>query len=135
MEADLLALRHRACDCAQAMGIRVEPDLLAAQRAASSDEALAPFSRRANARRVKTILISETFLSETIMSETAATAACNIPSVLDWWGHVRVAPRAARRGSGRFVRSNSRLSCRRLRRDFLFDFPSHGAVREIKVMP
>ena len=85
MEADLLALRHRACDGAPAMGIRVEPDLLAAQRAASADEALAPFSHRTNARRVKIILIGETFLSETNMSETAATAACSMASVFDFW--------------------------------------------------
>ena len=93
MEADLLALRYWSCDGAQAMGIRVEPDHVAAQRAASADEALAPFSHRANARRVKIILIGETFLSETNMSETAAPAACNIPSVFDFWVHVRVAPR------------------------------------------
>ena len=93
MEADLLALRHRARHGAQAMGIWVEPDLLAAQRASGSDEALASLSRRTNARRVKIILIGETFLSETNMSETAAMAACNIPSVFDFWVHVRVAPR------------------------------------------
>ena len=85
MEADLLAVRHRACDGAQAMGVWAQPDHVAAQRAASADEAVTPFSHRTNARRVKIILIGETFLSETNMSETAATAACNIPSVFDFW--------------------------------------------------
>ena len=72
MEADLLAVRYRSRHGAQAMGIRVEPDLLAAQRAASADEAIAPFSHRTNARRVKIILIGETFLSETSKGETAS---------------------------------------------------------------
>ena len=85
LEGHLLALRRRSRDGAQAMGIRVEPDLLAAQRAASADETIAPFSHRANARRVKIILIGETFLSETNMSETAATAACSMASVFDFW--------------------------------------------------
>ena len=71
MEADLLALRHRARHGAPAMGIRVEPDHVAAEGTASSDEALAPFSHRQNARRVKIILIGETFLSETSKGETA----------------------------------------------------------------
>ena len=85
MEADLLALRHRSRDGTQTMGIRVEPDLLAAQRAPGSHEAIASLSRRTNARFVKSNPIGETFLSETNMSETAATAACNIPSVFDFW--------------------------------------------------
>ena len=72
MEADLLALRYRACDGASAMGIRVEPNRLAAQRAASADEAIAPFSHRTNAWHVKIILIGETFLSETFKGETAS---------------------------------------------------------------
>ena len=71
MEADLLAVRHRACDGAQAMGVWDQPDRLAAEGTASSDEAITPFSRRTNARRVKIILIGETFLSETSKGETA----------------------------------------------------------------
>ena len=85
MEADLLALRHRARHGASAMGVWAQPDLLADQRAASADEAVTPFSHRANARRVKIILIGETFLSETNLSETAATAACSMASVFDFW--------------------------------------------------
>ena len=85
MEADLLAVRHRACDGAQAMGVWAQPDHEAAQRAASADEAVTPFSPRTTARRVKIILIGETFLSETNMSETAATAACSMASVFDFW--------------------------------------------------
>ena len=85
MEADLLALRHRACDGAPAMGIRVEPDRLAAQRAASADEAVTPFSHRANARCVKSNPIGETFLSETNESETAAMTPCSMASVFDFW--------------------------------------------------
>ena len=85
MESHLLALRHRARDGAQAMGIRVEPDLLAAQRAASADEALASLSRRTNARHVKSNPIGETFLSETNESETAAMTPCSMASVFDFW--------------------------------------------------
>ena len=72
MEADLLALRYRACDGAQAMGVWDQPDRLAAEGTASSDEAVTPFSRRTNAWRVKIILIGETFLSETSKGETAS---------------------------------------------------------------